>query len=257
MDTPPAPKLNLRVPALTLLMVGGALLVAAFPGWSAGLIYDRQAVLKGEIWRLFTGHWVHFSPSHLGFDLLALGLAGWMIQARGLPNFGWLCLLAPWGINLALLTFVPDLRQAGGLSGLATCFLVYLALDGWGDTGLWHWVCGLTLAGVVGKILLEWHTGHLLLATVQPGTVVVSTASHVAGALAGLMFYRSLKPLDFRMEGGQIRILLRSHAPEFGVGPGKGLPEPLPGPGQIAQTAFVAGQIVGQDDFVRKPGHGG
>ena len=146
---------------VTLLMVVAALVVAAFPAWSGGLIYDRQAILRGECWRLFTGHWVHFSRSHLVYDTLALALAGGMLEARRTPGFGCLCLLAPWIINLMLLACVPDLRQCGGLSGLATCALVYLAVEGLGEASGWRWACWLTLAAVAGKIFWEMETGHL------------------------------------------------------------------------------------------------
>jgi rhomboid family GlyGly-CTERM serine protease len=189
MDTPQPQTLSHRAPVLTLLMVGAALVVAGFPGWSAGLIYDRQAILAGEFWRLFTGHWVHFSTSHMLYDTLALGLAGGMLEARRLPHYGWLCLLAPWVINLALLAFDPRLRYGGGLSGLAVCTLVVLALDGLGDPSGWRWACRLILAGVAGKILFEMATGRLLFATINAGSVVVCPASHLAGALTGLAFY--------------------------------------------------------------------
>jgi rhomboid family GlyGly-CTERM serine protease len=189
MDTPSTRSLTGRMPVCTLLMVGGTLLVAAFPGWANGLRYDRQAILAGQVWRLFTGHGVHFSPSHLLFDTLVLGLAGWMIEVRRVAGFGWLCLLAPWVINLALLICAPDLRYGGGLSGLATCALVFLALDGLADPSAWRWACWLTLLGVGGTILWEMQTGHLLLATIDPGTAVVCTASHLAGAVTGLISY--------------------------------------------------------------------
>ena len=183
--------LRRRVPLVTLLLVGGALAAALGPGGSALLIYDRQAILSGEIWRLFTGHWVHFSMSHLVYDSLALGLAGWMIEARRVRCFGVLCLLAPWIIGLALLVACPNLRYYGGLSGLATCTLVYLALDGLGDRSVWCGVCMLLLAGVAAKIFFEARTGTMLFATIKSGTVEVATASHVAGALTALIFHAS------------------------------------------------------------------
>jgi len=189
MDTPSTFHLIRRAPLITLLMAGGALMVAGFPGGSAWLMYDRQAILRGEFWRLFTGHWVHFSTSHLLYDTLALGLAGAMLEARRTPGFGRLCLLAPWVINLALLAGVPNLRYGGGLSGLATCALVYLALDGLRDASGWRWACGAALAGVTGKIVYEMLTGHLLFATINTGTAVVCPASHLAGALTALGFY--------------------------------------------------------------------
>ena len=101
---------------------------------------------------MFTGHWVHFSTSHLVYDLLALGIAGWIIEARGLPHFGWLCLLAPWLISAVLLLFEPQMKLFGGLSALATTAIVYLALFGLHDAAPWRWVCLAALLGIAGKI---------------------------------------------------------------------------------------------------------
>lgn len=178
-----------RIPWVTLLITGSALLAAALPGADEFRIYDRQAILHGEFWRLFTGHWVHFSASHLAYDCLALGLAGWMCELRRVPHFGWLCLLAPWMIGLALLAFDSRLQYYGGLSGLATCALVYLCLNGLGATGPWKTACLLTLAGVSAKTGFELHTGRMLFATVNSGSVEVCAAAHLAGAATALFFY--------------------------------------------------------------------
>src|SRR5580692_5128194 len=130
MDTSQFQSLGRRLPVVTMLVVGGALLVAVFPGWASWLVYDRAAICSGEIWRMFTGHWIHFSSSHLVYDLLALGVAGWIIEAKGLPHFAPLCLIAPWLISAALLVLEPHLEVFGGLSALATTAIVYLTLFG-------------------------------------------------------------------------------------------------------------------------------
>jgi len=140
-DTTKPPKLIRKLPVITTLMVGSGVVIALFPSWSSWLIYDRSAILSGEIWRMFTGHLVHFSPSHLVYDLLALGIAGWIIETQKLPHFGWLCLLTPWLISAILLLFEPHMKLFGGLSALATTAIVYLALFGLHDAAPWRWVC--------------------------------------------------------------------------------------------------------------------
>ena len=126
-----------RLPVITLLTVSAAVIIAQFPECSPWLVYDRSAILSGQIWRLFTGHWIHFSTSHLIYDSLALGVAGWIIETQRLPNFGWLCLLAPWLISGMLLVVEPHMELFGGLSALATSAVVYMALCGLGDVGPW------------------------------------------------------------------------------------------------------------------------
>ena len=175
-----------QVPALTLLMVGSAVLSQFIPGSARWLIYDRAAILSGEIWRMFTGHWVHFSIQHFAYDVLALGLASWIIETRRLRYFGWLCFVAPWTISALLLVFEPQMQFCGGLSGLATSAIIFLAVSGLRDPAPWCWVCRGVLLGTVGKILIETQTGHMLFATTENIVTVSSVSSHIAGAILGL-----------------------------------------------------------------------
>ena len=191
MDTPKSQAsqgLSPRVPVITLLMVGAAVLVAQFPSWSSWLVYDRSAILSGEIWRMFTGHWVHFSTSHLLYDSLALAIAGWIIETQRLPNFGWLCLLTPWLISGVLLLVEPHMERFGGLSALAATAVVYLALCGLHEKTHWRWMCLATLLVFVGKMIYEITTGHMMFVTAD-NIVRVSAASHIFGAIIALMFY--------------------------------------------------------------------
>jgi rhomboid family GlyGly-CTERM serine protease len=184
-----SPGIVRQLPVITLLMVSAALIIVQFPEWSPWLVYDRSAILSGQIWRLFTGHWVHFSTSHLIYDSLALGVAGWIVEIQKLPNFGWMCLIAPWLISGVLLVVEPRMELFGGLSALATAAVVYLALCGLGEAGPWRWICLATLQGFVCKMIYEIITGRMMFVTEGDNTVTVSTASHISGALIGLMFY--------------------------------------------------------------------
>ena len=76
-----------RTPAATLSLVLLAAGVYAAPVLGQVLVYDRTAILSGQVWRLITGNWVHFSTNHLVYDLLAFGTAGWIIEGRGQRGF--------------------------------------------------------------------------------------------------------------------------------------------------------------------------
>jgi rhomboid family GlyGly-CTERM serine protease len=187
MDDSKPPALGRRIPFLTLLLIGGAVAAALFPRCAPWLVYDRTAILSGEVWRMFTGHWVHFSLRHLVYDVAPLGLAGWIIETRGLRGFGWFCALAPWAISAALLVFEPQMRFCGGLSGLATGALVFLALGGLSDPPPWRRVCGAVLLALAGKTLFELAAGRTVLDTLAGLPVVVSVTSHIAGAATALV----------------------------------------------------------------------
>lgn len=193
MDATETKSLAAKIPWRTLLIVAGAVVASMSPRWSAWLVYDREAILSGEVWRLFTGHWVHFSNSHLVYDLLALGIAGWMIETQKLPHFGSLCLLAPWLISGVLLVCEPQVKWFGGLSALATTAIVYLALFGLHHAAPWRWVCLATLLGVAGKIFFELTSGRMIFVTAGNVPLTVCVASHISGAMIAALFYGVVK----------------------------------------------------------------
>ena len=62
-----------RLPVASLLFVVLAAALYALPGTAARLQYDRTAILHGELWRVLTGHLVHWSADQVFWDGLALG----------------------------------------------------------------------------------------------------------------------------------------------------------------------------------------
>ncbi|HSY19880.1 MAG TPA: rhombosortase [Candidatus Acidoferrales bacterium] len=211
--TNPQGGLSRRLPVITLLLLGSGVLAASCSGWSSWLVYDRSAILSGEVWRMYTGHWVHFSTAHLAYDLVVLGIVGWIIETKPLPNFGRMCLVAPWLISGGLLLMEPQVKYYGGLSALAVTAVVYLALYGLNEAGAWSWICLSALLGLAGKTAFELITGHTLFVTGND-TVKVSVASHVLGALVALVFYGAGKLFAGKMPLGYAAKTIFPHGTE-------------------------------------------
>ncbi len=107
--TPAADQPDLAWPWATLLTAAAALAVFLVRGADGPLVYERPAILHGEIWRLWTGNWVHFGASHLGWNLAVLVAAGgWAERIAPRPT-RWLLVLAPGLIGVALLGLEPAL----------------------------------------------------------------------------------------------------------------------------------------------------
>jgi len=176
-----------RIPIITLIVVSLSLLVYLLPV-NALLAYDRHAILSGEWWRMVTGHWVHFSAQHFLYDAAAFGIAGWMIESRNHRNFGWLCALATLIISAAMLLCNPQLQICGGLSGLATAAVVFLALNGLEEPGAWRCVCAVALLLCAAKLIVELVLGRFLVLHAATGFVLVPS-NHIAGALTALAVY--------------------------------------------------------------------
>lgn len=168
-----------------------ALLISLFAAYGATgaadlLVYDRAAIAHGEWWRLATGHWVHFSHTHLLCNLLVVGAAGWLVETGRRTDLAVLCMLAILPTGPVLMLAEPGLAQFGGASGLAYALVVYAALSGLATPGRWRTVCALLL-GVIGlKLVLEWCAGWSLSTGTSQGDFVPVPLSHMIGTCAAL-----------------------------------------------------------------------
>ena len=150
---------------VTLLVVAIALLAAGIPGASSGLQYDRSLIGQGQWWRLVTSHWVHWTPDHLTWDLLAFAAltaaAIRLSRGRALATVA----LASCLIPVCIWVFNPELVRYRGLSGLASALYVLVVLEVWGriprgesrGKGVVAW---LLLVGFAAKVVYELVSGE-------------------------------------------------------------------------------------------------
>lgn len=173
-----------RVPWATGLVALAAVLSRAGPGWEDALVLDR-AVASAQGWRFWTGHLVHLSSGHLGWNIAVFGAAG-----------GWLELLAPRAMRLYLLWAPPlvgvailaldrEIGRYAGLSGIAAGLVVALALTQLTrrdeSRPLWAAVLGL----VAVKILYETMSGSAVLS----GGFRPVPIAHIAGGITGCLLF--------------------------------------------------------------------
>ncbi len=178
------------------LLAGLALLVALACGgepWAEALRYERGALLRGEWWRLLTGHWVHLGARHLIPDAIGLVLL-WALYARELRPGAWLLVgaCATAAIDAGLWWGAPAVQWYLGISGLlhgawaagAAALAVRGQRAGW-----------IMLAILAGKLALEQRAGASLLVAGYP----VVTVAHLYGVAGGLLAVAALaltrKPL--------------------------------------------------------------
>jgi rhomboid family GlyGly-CTERM serine protease len=190
MDIPPK-NLKSRFPIWTCLILGLSIISYALPQVSSALIYDRLAIFEGEVWRLLSSHLVHFTKLHLFYNLMAFGVAGWIIESRGYQYFVPLCLLMAVFIGVFLLVMKPDMNYYGGLSGLASGSIYYLALFGLREPQPWRLMCIVTLFLVPIKIFLEIDMSQSVFAYSGPFSLV--PLSHIIGCLVALFLFFAIK----------------------------------------------------------------
>ncbi len=181
--------LEIRFPAITVSLICLALIVYAWPHLSDLLVYDRDAVVRGEIWRLFTAPFVHFSLSHIFWDLLVYGAAGWMIETAGYRYYWLVCCLAAVIPGPVFLLISPELTRYGGTSGLATAAVVYLCLRELKGTGT-NRILWLTIFALIGaKTIVEAVTGTPIFTSTGNVAIRVLPSVHVVGCAAALVAF--------------------------------------------------------------------
>lgn len=183
-----------------LVVAFAAFAIACWPDSLAHLRYDRSALADGELWRVFTAHLSHLNLTHLFLNLLGLFLICELLWGE-LPLRHGIALLgfSAAAISAALWWLHPGLIWYVGLSGVLHGLWAGCVVQ-----GLWERPPGRdssfrdrevapTAAYLGGLILLmiklsmeffygpPASTAHLI-----GGSVV--TASHLYGALAGLLY---------------------------------------------------------------------
>jgi len=174
---------------VTVVIAAAAVAALAWPGLARALVYERADIAAGEVWRLWTGHLVHYNGGHLFWDLAVFVPAGMWLEAIAPGLARRFCLLGPPAISAALFVGEPSLARYAGLSGLATGVLVLLALVQWRrDVRAPRWFWPAVLALVALKIVLEAFSAEPLLARFEPGVRVV-TLAHVGGAACAIVAF--------------------------------------------------------------------
>lgn len=181
--------MSLSFPWLTALfaLVAG---FASLPGLAPLAELTRDPVGQGEVWRLVTGHFTHWSTEHLLFDLLAFALLGTLLEWRSRRLLAGIVLMVPLVLSSFLWLFEPSLSAYRGLSGIDSALYVALCGALLREARARQDRAGLLTALVLGlafvaKVGFESQTGAALFAST--GGVVVLPAVHGLGAAVGVL----------------------------------------------------------------------
>jgi len=179
------------------------LLASALPA-SPLFAFTREGMHRGQWWRLWTAHFVHYGSAHFWGDWLAFVVWAALVEAESRRALVVTLLGGAPLLLLALGSNCPTLREYRGLSGLDTALVLELILlrgfvsSEAGLRGLGPWltrllgrpalqvVGGLCLCLLAGKIAYEFLDGRAILARDLGTGVQLLPAAHAFGALLGL-----------------------------------------------------------------------
>jgi GlpG protein len=125
-------------------------------GW-----YDTgfEAIKRGEVWRLITPIFLHFSIFHIFFNMTAMRYLGERVEMRkGTWRFALICLVAAIGGDVG--EFFKSEGNFGGMSGVVFALAGYLWIKGHTDPedGLFlpersvNWMIGWFLLGIIAPM---------------------------------------------------------------------------------------------------------
>lgn len=178
-----------KFPGFTLLVVLVSLVFYLTPVTTSWVIYDRELLLQGQIWRLFTGHLVHFSWRHLLFNLSAFAVLGCLLEFRNRGLLLWLITLTALVSSLYFLLFMPEMTKYGGLSGLVSAAVVYLSLSEIRKKTRVRFIWMLILLLFLAKVCYEVYIGEAVFASGNNPDFIVVPSAHIVGAFMAVFIY--------------------------------------------------------------------
>ena len=178
-----------QIPWVYLMVSVAAVVIQLHGGWRGRLVCDRDAILAGEWWRIWTGHLVHFGWPHFVADAGLFLILGRLLE-RPHPVISRLALVVmPVVICATIFWLDPAMTRYGGLSAVNFGLLLFLAANGWQKNWVdWFWPA--VLAIYVGEVVLETvygngHGGGMI--QFDDPSVRVGTAAHIGGGACGIL----------------------------------------------------------------------
>ncbi len=173
-----------------VLLTLPALAVQLAPGAAERLQYDRERLAAGELWRILTCHFTHWSADHLLWDLAATAMLAAGCARCGARRLATTLLAAAVAVPAAVWAAEPALTRYRGLSGLASALFALLAVSVLRTERAARprlaFAAGLALAGFAAK--LAWELATAVPVFVGPGAGFVAVPlAHLVGAACGVI----------------------------------------------------------------------
>jgi len=176
------------------LLIIAVFLLQFIPGFTDVLVLNNK-VYSGEFWRFLTAIFLHGSPTHLLFNLVALVFFGFVLEKTiGSKNFLLVFLISGLVANIIGVNFYgSSLGASGAIYGIIGCLTLMRPM-------MMVWAFGLILPMFLASIV--WVAGDLLrtFGLFDPGKI--GSIAHLSGIGIGLIagiFYR------IRLKGSGLR----------------------------------------------------
>ncbi|HKI62511.1 MAG TPA: rhombosortase [Mariprofundaceae bacterium] len=157
---------------------------------SSTLAFDRQAIVAGQLWRLWTCHVTHFSWQQLSIDSSVVAILGYTVQRhmKAMHLMALFTLALPL-VSLAIFWLVPDMLHYRGASGIGAMLWMMAACQMLLQSrrySAYFWLGIIFLTLLFAKLIGEAFLGMQAVSAL-PGNVQVAWQAHLFGAIIGGM----------------------------------------------------------------------
>ena len=182
-----------RFPCASLLLAAGAIIIFVFPALAEALQFDRAAIMTGEIWRLITGHWTHWTLEHAFWDILMFTVLAGFLERYGQGRMLACALVSAAAISAGVWLRLDQMLLYRGLSGVDSALFTLAAAvvleravrRGNGRLAAASLIC---LVAFTGKVIFELMTGAALFVDGSAADFAPVPLAHVIGGVIGLTF---------------------------------------------------------------------
>jgi rhomboid family GlyGly-CTERM serine protease len=177
------------LPVVTLVLLLFALLLQLAPLLAGSLSFEREAIERGEVWRLLTGHLVHGPPRLALFDLTGLALLGACVERASRRLLVRVLAASAAASSLAVYFLTPYAHYVGSsalVSGLLVALLVHWLRSSRRPARILAWTMLLIYSSkLVLELLGAWPDALTALSAGDGPIYETAAMAHAAGALAG------------------------------------------------------------------------
>lgn len=157
------------------------------------LQYDRNLIEAGQLWRLISCHFTHWTTEHAFWDISVFVILSYISMATNLKRYCTILIGSAVMVSLSVYLFNPEFIEYRGLSGIDSALFIDVIFSSISKDKrpLNRSLNILILIGFSGKITYEFMTGCALFADSGYTTLPVA---HLAGAItAAVIFILNMK----------------------------------------------------------------
>lgn len=180
-----------RLPVISIFLAAVSLLLYFDIDAGTFLQYDRNSIADGELWRVFTSHWTHWSFEHFLWCTITFVALGYICEEISRRGFVATLVITSCAIPAVLWVTDSGMQMYRGLSGLASAIFVFGALMMMIKalkTRDWPMVFLSATAGsgYIAKILYEYISGSALFVNTHEIFSPVPLV-HLTGGAVGML----------------------------------------------------------------------